>query len=86
MPGVSATPEDTSWGSLGQVWRLRSMVEEQNACALPGVAIRYDSFMTVMWRAVSKGFVEQEHAEFVADGLTNGFDCGIDVSQMKGHR
>ena len=62
------------------------MVKRENACALPGVDIKYDNFMTCMRRAVHRGYVQECHAEFCAEGLRNGFTCGIDASQLRGHR
>ena len=56
------------------------------ACSLPGVSIVYDRFMPMLWRAVARGFVKLEHAQFVAAGLWHGFDCGIDVSLLQGKR
>ena len=41
---------------------MRARVEETNACALPGCAIKYDTFIPAMWRAVAHGHVEHEHA------------------------
>lgn len=65
---------------------LESLVEREGACSLPGVSIAYDVFMPIMMRAVARGYVRQEHAEFVADGLRWGFDLGVDVSKMRGKR
>ena len=62
------------------------MVESINACAIPGCTIKYDSFLTCMWRAVSRGYVKQWDAEFVAHGLRWGFDCGVRRDQAKGKR
>ena len=39
-----------------------------------------------MMRAVARGYVRQEHADFVADGLRHGFDLGVDVTKMRGKR
>ena len=61
-------------------------MQRENACALPGVDIKYDNFMTCMWRAVDRGYVRREHAEFCAEGLRHGFTCGIDATQLRGHR
>ena len=71
---------------LAQVAELRHLVESVNACALPGVTIKYDTFIPCMWRAVALGYVRHDHAKFVHDGCTNGFRCGVDVSRMQGHR
>lgn len=39
-----------------------------------------------MQRAVIRGFVSLESAQFVARGLRYGFLCGVDVSKMRGRR
>ena len=39
-----------------------------------------------MWRAVSRGYVKQWDAESVANGLRNGFDCGVQQGLAKGRR
>ena len=63
---------------------LRDKVEKENACTLPGCTIKYDSFLRVMWRAVSRGYVRDEHAKFVADGLRNGFTLGVSSDRVSG--
>ena len=63
-------------GALDELKAMEALVYEQNACALPGCTIKYDSFMTCLRRAVSRGFVKDVHAEFVEDGLKNGFSIG----------
>ena len=71
---------------LAHLLEMRRLVECTNACALPGVALKYDNFIPVMWQAVARGFVKHEHACFVADGLRLGFTAGFDHSKMFGHR
>ena len=66
--------------------RLRSLVETEGACALPGCTIKYESFTQVMWRAVQRGFVRHNDAIFLADGLRYGFKLGVDTTKMHGHR
>ena len=83
-PDHNASP--AAPGVLDELFRLRGVVENQNACAIPGCTIKYDSFLTCMWRAVSRGYVKQWDAEFVANGLRNGFDCGVQQSLAKGRR
>ena len=63
---------------------LRERVERENACTLPGCTIKYDNFLHVMWRAVSRGYVRDEHARFVADGLRNGFGLGLSMERLFG--
>ena len=65
---------------------LRARVQEHNACELPGISVKYDSFIPVMWRAVALGFVRHEHATFVGEGLRWGFKVGVDIGRLKGHR
>ena len=71
---------------LARVSELRSIVEGTNACELPGVSIKFDSFVPAMWMAVSRGEVQQGHAQFVFDGLRYGFTAGIDAASLHGHR
>ena len=73
-------------GGLAEVHRLTSLVEESNACALPGCTIKYDTFLPVMWKAVARGYVKHEHAVFVAHGLRHGFEAGIQRDQLHGQR
>ncbi len=61
---------------------MRARVEETNACALPGCAIKYDTFIPAMWRAVARGFVSRDAACFVGDGLRHGFTAGVDVPAL----
>ena len=91
--GVQASPLSIGLSScavctsgLGEMSRLRRLVEEEGACSLPGVMLRPQSFVPTMWEAVARGFVSHEHASFIADGLLHGFTAGIDVSLLKGHR
>jgi hypothetical protein len=72
--------------ALEELFRLRRLVENENACALPGCTIKYDSFLTCMRRAVSRGYVHVRHAEFVEHGLTHGFDCGVQRELLFGKR
>ena len=87
LPGGRAAEGATQRaGGISPLVEARHLVESQGACALPGVSIKFHPFMAEMWRAVQRGYVRQEHAAFVADGLRNGFKCGVDVSLMHGHR
>ena len=83
---IAATPNWSEQPGLAEMARLRAVVESENACALPGCSIKYNSFLTVMWRAVQRGFVSQPDAVFTADGLRHGFSLGVDVTKMRGHR
>ena len=81
-----ATPSSSEGEGLAAVARLRKMVEDSTACALPGVGVKYETFIPCMWKAVARGFVKHEDAVFVWKGLRYGFTAGIDVSRMHGHR
>ena len=84
-PTCATTPSRNEEG-FAQIAHLRHLVDSVNACALPGVTIKYDTFIPCMWRAVALGYVRHDHAKFVYDGCTYGFKCGIDTSRMVGHR
>ena len=73
-------------GPFAKIFMLAEQVRTKGACSLPGVSIDYDLFMPMLWRAVSRGFVTHSNAEFVSNGLWHGFDCGLDVSLLKGRR
>jgi hypothetical protein len=77
-----AVPHELSGLALWQ--SLEHLVETDGACALPGVSIRLDLIRPLLDRAVGRGFVRRDHADFVVDGLTRGFDCGIDTSMLTG--
>ena len=89
---LALTPTRVSAGSsehaaaFAEFDRLKDLVYETNACALPGVDIKYDSFMSCMWAAVRGGYVREDHAQFVADGLRWGFTFGVDMAALKGQR
>ena len=38
-----------------------------------------------MWRAVSRGYVHDDHAAFVQHSLTHGFDLGFDPTRLARH-
>ena len=65
---------------------LRKLVESAGACSLPGCSFDFNVFVPIMQRAVIRGYVTLSAARFVADGLRNGFRCGVDVSRMRGRR
>jgi hypothetical protein len=73
-------------GGLTELQDMEKLVQEENACALPGCSIKYHSFMSCLRRAVSRGYVKDVHAEFVEDGLKNGFSIGLDRNSLKGKR
>ena len=73
-------------GALDELWALETLVQEKNACALPGCTIKYDTFMPCLRRAVSRGYVKDVHAAFVEDGLRYGFSIGIERGALKGKR
>ena len=49
-------------------YHFKNIVESANACALPGVSIKFDTFVPAMWRAVSMGYVDKEKAQFIFSG------------------
>ena len=58
----------------------------KNACALPGCSLKYESFMDVLQRAMSRGYVRDHVGRYVMDGLRNGFSIGLDRGSVVGRR
>ena len=53
---------------------------------MPGCAVKYDTFMHSMWKAVARGHVPHDKAVFVQSGLRHGFKAGIDTTKMVGQK
>ena len=83
---TSASPNSEGAAAFGEFDRLTDLIRRENACALPGVSVKYDSFLNCMWAAVRSGYVRDHHARFVAEGLRWGFSFGVDVAALKGQR
>ena len=60
----------------------KNVVETKGACALPGCSIPFERFLPVLRRAQSRGYVRDSDADYVVDGLVNGFTLGLDVGAM----
>ena len=73
-------------GKFAEMFKWARVVCESNACALPGVTIKYDAFVSNMWKAVRLGFVAAKHAEFVHHGLRWGFEVGLHPDRLQGYR
>lgn len=65
---------------------LEAQVATLGACSLPGVSIAFELLAPLVQRAVRRGFVSVERADFVLDGLRFGFRLGIDVDALRGKR
>eukprot|EP00966_Prymnesium_polylepis_P023697 545549-Prymnesium_polylepis.1 len=74
---------ESGWERLA---RWRDVVRDEGACALPGVSIKYDTFVPAMWKAMHGGFVSHDDAVFCGEGLRYGFVCGVNVERLHGHR
>ena len=89
-PGSVATTQSARtrrWReALGRVEALAEQVATLGACSLPGVSIAFELLAPLIQRAVRRGFVLVEHADFVLDGLRFGFRLGIDVDRLQGKR
>jgi hypothetical protein len=73
-------------GKFAEMFKWARVVCKSNACSLPGVTIKYDAFVSNMWRAVRMGFGTAKHAEFVHNGLRWGFEVGLHPDRLQGYR
>ena len=85
LPTGWSESSDTA-GVFVEMFKWARVVHAENACALPGVSIKFDTFIPAMWRAVRDGFVQAQHAEFVHLGLRWGFEVGLHPDRVRGHR
>ena len=67
---------------LDRLFDLQNLVERENACALPGCSLKFDTFVPFMWAAAKKGYVRPDQAAFIYNGMCHGFTCGIDISSL----
>lgn len=81
---TNATPKSSNVADT--VGALRHIVASQNACALPGCSLNYETFVPAIWEAVRTGYVSHADARFVTDGCRYGFMAGVDVARLAGHR
>jgi hypothetical protein len=80
----SAPESAADFGPFNELFRLQRLVEDQNACALPGCVFKYDNFMSCLHRAWSKGLVRTDVRDYVADGMTRGFTLGAQRDLLEG--
>lgn len=71
---------------LDEVLRLEQLVATEGACALPGCTIKYDSFVRILRRAMSRGYVRDHFGNYIAHGLWHGFDLGFVQGSLPGIR
>ena len=83
---TKATLSSSEAGPLQPLHDMRRLVEQEGACAMPGVNIKYSNFLRVMWKSVASGHVRFEHASYVMQGLRDGFRVGFQPERMRGHR
>lgn len=70
-------------GAARQLADLQQTVETNGAHSLPGCSVPFDRFLPVLRRAQSRGYVRDCDAEYVVDGLVNGFTLGLDIAAMR---
>lgn len=73
-------------GVFSEMFRLARVVYEGTACDLPGIDLKYDTFVPAMWSAVRAGFVQPRLAEYVHQMLRWGSDVGVVPSLLHGTR
>ena len=85
LPTGWSESSDTA-GAFVDMFKWARVVYREGACALPGVNIKYSTFIPAMWKAVRLGFVQAQHAEFVHLGLRWGFEVGLHPDRLRGYR
>ena len=60
------------------------LVESNGTCILPGNNLKLETFQRLLPVCVKHGSVSQDDADFILNGITKGFDLGVDESLM-GH-
>lgn len=73
-------------GALAKLHCRTTLVDVPNACAPPGYAIKHDTFLPELWKAVARGCVTHERTVFGARGVRYGLDSGIQRDQLHGQR
>ena len=73
-------------GALAILREAEDIVRGTNACALPGCTLKFDTFVPVLQRAMSRGYVRDAVGHYVIDGLRNGFSIGLAPERLKGQR
>jgi hypothetical protein len=73
-------------GTFAEMFKWARVVCESTACDLPGVHIKFGSFVSNMWKAVRTGHVDPRHAEFVHNGLRWGFEVGYPITVVRRER
>jgi hypothetical protein len=61
---------------------FQTFVETEGAHALPGCTVKFDTFLPVLRRAQSRGYVRDAEADYVVSGLQKGFTLGVDLDAM----
>ena len=75
-----------SGGGLDILLDLKSLVERDGVCALPGCPMKFDRFFSMVHRAMSRGYIKDHVGHYVLNGFTNGFDLGARLETLKGQR
>ena len=70
-------------GAVEDFYSTRAIVEKFGACSLPGCTIKYDTFMAVLRRAQSRGYVKDHEGDYVAEGLLHGFKLGVNFEVLR---
>ena len=66
---LSWSPSADTDGVFSQMFELAAIVYKGTACDLPGVTIKYETFVPAMWKAVHGGHVKPQYAEYIQQTL-----------------
>ena len=65
---------------------LLRLVAEGDISLLPGHTLNLKEWNLWLPRAVEQGFVDKETADYVLNGITHGFDLGLDEDKVSGRQ
>ena len=66
-----------SGGGIDILLDLKSLVERDGVCALPGCPMKFDRLFSMVHRAMSRGYIKDHVGHYVLNGFTSGFDLGV---------
>lgn len=71
---------------LDELRALRDLALSKGVSSLPGCPMQLEKFVPICRRAMSRGYVQDRHGEYVLNGFIHGFDLGVVRESLRGRR